>query len=271
MPEPLAICIEDLGARNQGERYLRCVAMPGREPGLRMDRAGTVLWKSDEDTACLLCVSLDDRLILLRPEGAAGVIVRREGRSVDVPAGKPVVLLDQDQFETAGRRLRVHVHGTAPAVVAPSYLPVPEGRGVGRAAAAAVALGAALGAAGCAKKEAEVPKDVPQPPVDAGVQSAVPDTAAASSGLDGGPTIDTTPPIEVRVTPPAVRPPLGSLDEGTPEAAPDAATEAEPEPAEAPDAAKAEDGRRVRDVPRIEIRTRPPIAMPRDDESTFEK
>jgi hypothetical protein len=210
------------------------------------------------------------------------VVVRREGRSVEVPAGKPVVLLDQDHIETAGRRLRVHVHGTAPAVVAPSYLPVPEGRGVGRAAAAAVALGAALAGAGCAKKEAEVPRDVLQPSPDADVQSALPDAGPAPSGLDGGPTIDTTPPIEVRVAPPAVRPPLGSLDQRTPEAVPDAveppadqatapeaaadvAAEAEPEPAEAPDAATAEDARRVRDASRIEIRERPPIAMPVDD------
>jgi len=287
MSEPLAICIEDLEPRSPGTRYLRCVALPGRRPGLRIDRAGEVLWQSDENVACELCVSGDDKLILYRPEGAAPVVVRREGRWLDVPAGKPVVLLDQDHIEAGARRLRVHVHGSAPTVAAPSYLPVPESRGFGRAVAAAVALGAALGAAGCAKKQTDEQKNAPEPPRDAGVRPDAPEVPAAPPGLDGGPGIDTTPPVEVRVAPPMVAPATDVVpspaDAGAATAeseatsapdvggTPDAAPEAEPVPEDAWDGATADEARRARDVPRIEVRTRPPIAVQVDEDEPFQK
>ena len=124
MPKPLAICLEDPGARSAAERYLRCTAVVGRQAGLRVDGAGTVLWRSDEAVACELWVSLDDKLILYRPEGAAAVAVHRAGRVLDVPAGKPVVLVDQDEFQVGAKRLRVHVHGTAPA----AYMRASAGR-----------------------------------------------------------------------------------------------------------------------------------------------
>ena len=73
MPKPLAICIEDLGTRDEGRRYLRCVAVVGRRPGLRVTGAGAVIWKSDDAVACELWVSQDQRLILYRPERAAQV------------------------------------------------------------------------------------------------------------------------------------------------------------------------------------------------------
>jgi hypothetical protein len=287
MSEPLAICIEDLEPSSPAVRYLRCVAVPGRRPGLRIDRAGAVLWRSDDDVACELCVSGDDKLILYRPEGAAPVVVRREGRWLDVPAGKPVVLLDRDRVEVGPRRLRVHVHGTARTVAAPSFLPVPESRGFGRSVAAAVALGAALGAAGCAKKPADERQVPPVPPPDAGTLPAAPDVPAAPPGLDGGPAIDTTPPVEVRVAPPMVAPSVdlapppadaGSVD-AAPDAAvapdagadPDAASPVETVPEDVWDGALADDVRRVRDVPRIEVRNRPPIAVQVDDDPPFEK
>ena len=59
---------------------------------------------------CELWVSADDRLILYRPEGADAVAVSRAGRSLDVPSGKPVVLIDQDQIDVDSNGL-VYVSG----------------------------------------------------------------------------------------------------------------------------------------------------------------
>ena len=92
MPKPIAICIEDLGSEPK-TRYLRCVALPGRQPGLRLDKAGSVLWQSDDGVSCELWVSADERLILYRPEAKASgpVTLHRAGRSLDVPFGKSLV------------------------------------------------------------------------------------------------------------------------------------------------------------------------------------
>ena len=51
--------------------------------------------------------------------------MQRAGRRLQVPFGKPVVLLDQDQVEAAGRSLRVHVHGAARAIHSPEPLTAP--------------------------------------------------------------------------------------------------------------------------------------------------
>ena len=206
MPTPLAICLEHLDARSPAERYLRCVALGGRQPGLRVDQAGTVLWRSDERVACELWVSLDEKLILYRPAGAAPVTMWRAGRALEVPEGKPVVLLDQDEFAAGGRRLRVHVHGAAPGTYQPSWLPPAEdkpARRPVRAAAAAVALGVAL--AGGVEVRCYPPAPSPSGPEpgwnepDAG---APPDDPHVEPAEDAA----TAPEIEVRVAPPAVAP-----------------------------------------------------------------
>ncbi len=44
MPTPLEICLEDLEDRSSGADPLRCVALPGGEPGLALDRQGAVRW-----------------------------------------------------------------------------------------------------------------------------------------------------------------------------------------------------------------------------------
>lgn len=175
-------------------RYLRCVALTGRQPGLRLDAQGSAHWRSPgEPAACELWVSADQRLILFRPEEDGPVVrVSRGGRGLEVPVGKPVVLIDQDGVEVGGRRLRIHVHGVAPAVSAPDYL-VPERRGphrLMRAAAAALALGAAVGAGGC--KRVEV-RDTP-PSV-----APVPEVAPDARPPDSKPK---PPPVEVRDRPP---------------------------------------------------------------------
>jgi len=146
VPTPLAICLEDLAPVSRSERYLRCVALVGRQPGLRLALDGTVAWQTDGAVGCELWVSLDDRLILLRPAGAPPVVVRRAGRSLDVPVDKPVVVIDQDVAEVGPKRIRLHVHGQAAEVSAPSYLPERAATGAARLAAL-VAMGAAV--AGC--------------------------------------------------------------------------------------------------------------------------
>jgi len=165
MSKPMALCIEDLDPQAGAPKYVRCVAIPGRQPGLRLDFGGAVLWQSDDAVACELWVSADDCLILYRPEGAAAVTLRRTGRSLDVPYAKPVVVIDQDEIDVGARRLRVHVHGDAPAIAAPSVF-VPE-QGVlsrlVRAAAAAVAIFSAVATSGCIEVRDHPPKR-PAPP-----------------------------------------------------------------------------------------------------------
>ncbi len=96
MSHPISVCIENTGAKRPAGRFTRCVAVPGSGPGLALDARGCVVWRSEEAPVCRLCVSLDGCLVLLRPEGAPKVTVRRAGRSLEAPVGKPVVLLDGD-------------------------------------------------------------------------------------------------------------------------------------------------------------------------------
>lgn len=164
MPEPLALCLEDLDASSTSDRFVRCVAVVGRTPGLGLAPAATIVWRSPHPLACELWVSGDDRLMLYRPEGAVGVIVRRAIRSLDVPCAKPVVLLDQDEIEIGSRRFRVHIHGVAPRVHAPA--PLPQRSAGNLQIAAAVALSVTV--AGCPPPKMEVrdnpPAVMPDPP-----------------------------------------------------------------------------------------------------------
>lgn len=151
MPQPLAICLEDLDAAHDDERYLRCVACPGGQPGLGLDGQGVVRWMPDGPAAYELWVSADGRLALQRGSDAGTVFVHRGGRSLEAPTGKPVILVDQDLLEVSGRRLRVHVHGEAEELHAPTWLSGRTLARMARAAAAALALGTAVGAAGLAQ------------------------------------------------------------------------------------------------------------------------
>jgi len=146
MAMPVEICVEDLDRAPEDERYIHCVALPGGEPGLALDRKGDVRWMPEEPADYALWVSEDDRLVLLRGEGVGPVTVSRSGRSVQAPVGRPVVLLDQDLLLFNGRQLRIHIHGLAEQI----HEPEPLGRSalarMARAAATAVALGAAVAA-----------------------------------------------------------------------------------------------------------------------------
>ena len=281
MPKPRAICLEDLG-KGASPRYLRCVAVSGREPGLRLDGTGTVLWKSDDGASCELWVSADERLILYRRADGVAVRVRSGGRSLDVPAQKPVVLLDQDGVEVGGREFRIHVHGLAPRVHAPSPLPDPTGRGVGRVAATAAALGAVLGAADC--KKADAPG---APPADG--QATMIQVPAPGSPVDGviyvpaDPTAADAGEIEVRETPPEMKaePPEPSpVDAATALDASAAAEEAAPDAGSDPsdgavdvfeldvssDAAEDSGRPEPRDSRAIEVRVHPPRPVIRHDD-----
>ncbi len=210
MPLPIALCIEDLEAPRPSERYLRCVAIAGAEPGLGLAPDGTIRWKQETPLACELWVSLDDRLILLRPAGAIEIRVSRAGRSLLAPEGKPVVLRNQDQLELGGRSFRVHVHGRAPTVHPPAWLePAPAPRPevharAARTAAAALALGAALSMTACGDEELEVRHEPPK--------VAMPiDDPPDQEGTEGE---GVTPPVE----PPPVEPQPPELeDPGPPE------------------------------------------------------
>jgi hypothetical protein len=190
MPKPIAICIENLDP-NAAARFVRCVAVPGRQPGLRLDAGGQILWKSDAAVACELWVSADDCLILYRPEGAAAVTLHRAGRSLDVPFGKPVVVIHEDEVAVAARRFRVHVHGEAPAVAAPSAL-TPQ-QGIFSRLKHAAAAAAILGAVAAVEVRCQPPVTVP-PEGNTGV--------AAQGGQTGTGTGTGTEPIEIRDKPP---------------------------------------------------------------------
>lgn len=223
MPEPLAICLENLDPRKTGHRYTRCTALVGRQPGLRIDDTGCIQWEEEGRTAAELWVSLDDRLILYRPSGGASVVVRRGGRSLDVPEDKPVVVLDQDLFTVGDCEYRIHVHGVAPAVSEPTPL-VTQARNAAAGVATAVALSAALvGCCGPLEVREEPPTvAIPEEPADddsAGPPTPEPPTEEPTEAVT--PAVE---PIEVRVEPPAatleppppppVDPPADKPDEG---------------------------------------------------------
>lgn len=172
MPRPLALCLEDLDARPGDPEFLRCVALAGGEPGLTL-RDGQVAWQDPEGADAEFWISLDERLILRRREGGRAARVVRAGRTLEVPASKPVVLRDQDELvfgPPGGRRFRVHVHGEARVVHPPQPLL--------RKAWAPLAAAAMLGAAGL----------------------GCPSTAATGTGPAG--KVE-PPPIEVRDMPPS--------------------------------------------------------------------
>ncbi len=170
MPQPIAICIEDLDPPAPSRRYRCCVAISGAEPGLGLDARAQSLWKRRQGLVCELWVTQDERLALLRPQGAPAVTVRRAGRSLEVPFDKPVLLLDQDQLELDGRRVRIHVHGQAAVITPPSWLAVEEPHTSRFGAVARTAAAAAM--AGAIACRPHPPK--PMPPTEFEDQAAPP-------------------------------------------------------------------------------------------------
>lgn len=125
MPEPIALCLETLIPEPPPEqRFLQCVALAGGQAGLGLDEEGQGTWEQPSPFG--LWVSADERLALMRGPGAPPIQVHRAGRSVEVPEDKPTFLLDQDELELGGRRLKVHFHGVAQGHYAPAWLAVGE-------------------------------------------------------------------------------------------------------------------------------------------------
>lgn len=212
MPTPIAICIEDMDSLDNSSKYLRCVAVAGRLPGLQMKSNGAVIWQDKDKTACELWVSGDNCLILYRPQGATPLTLHRAGRSLDVPFDKPVVVIDQDQIDFGQRRLRLHVHGKTTKVMPPAPF-VPENKKAGRLgrAAAAMAIGSLLAAGGCLEVRDAPPsvvvKDEGTEPID--VRESPPEVMAPEETQQPQPNEPPEEPpkineIEVRETPPKV-------------------------------------------------------------------
>lgn len=155
----MAICLEDLDAARDDERYMRCVALPGGEPGLGLNGQGAVRWMPDGPTDYELWVSADARLVLVRGQDAGPVSVTRAGRSLDAPSAQPVVLVDQDLVQVGGRRLLVHIHGETEQVHEPELLSGSSLARMVRAAAAALALTTAVGVGGVATGSPMLPAD----------------------------------------------------------------------------------------------------------------
>ena len=207
MPKPLSICLEDLGAVEEGVRYTRCVALPGGQPGLGIDRQGRILWQAGEPVACELWISADDKLILRRRDGAPEAEVRRAGRSTSVPVGKPVVLLDQDEVHVEGHGVRIHVHGEAQAIHPPTPLKERLVRAAGIAAAVALTM---TPAAAPADEKVEVrerpPEMVAMPKPDAGngkPDAGKPAPKPPPPQPKASPEAGTPSPLEIREKPPA--------------------------------------------------------------------
>ncbi len=202
MPQPIAICIENCYPPHESLRYLRCVAVHGLGRGLSILPGGEVAWNSEAPSQAQIWVSGDGRLIFFRPEGAPDwAQVHRGGRSVDVPDGKPVVLLDGDYLVVPGFCFRLHVHGPAGVLHEPAYLDHAEPAGQTRsrlAAAGAIAMSAFLGSQAACTTEKPVnerpgPGDVREP--------APPQPRPPVTEPDRKPD---TPPVEIRNNPPGV-------------------------------------------------------------------
>ncbi len=171
--KPMAICIEEIDRSEKVSRFTRCVALPGRQPGLGLDSAGNILWLSDGSavaSACELWVSADNRLILYRHDGAPPVTVHRTGRSLNVPGCKPVVLVSQDQIDLNNRQLRIHLHGEASKITEPvplssaSELKLRKPKLLAQGAALAALIGALAVSGGCVEVRENPP--APLPPDD---------------------------------------------------------------------------------------------------------
>ena len=190
LPEPIEICLEELDDASDAEPYLRCVAVAGGSPGLCFSPAGEVLWCLNESALAEIWVSRDGRLMFFRKSSHGQVSLTRVERHLELPLGKPVIVLGGDEIGVAGRRFRVHVHGTTAEVKPPERLKLRRARNL--AIAAALALGALTG--DCKQSSKGGP--------------------TGRGAKDPGAEVQTAPAIELRNHPPAPERPPAVPDAG---------------------------------------------------------
>jgi len=116
MIRPLAICLEDTAAG----RLVQCVALAADEPGLSLDAEGEIRWQASG--GCQLHAGEDGRLRVTRADGQTGARLERGGRTMELTVGEPTPVVSGDELVVGPRRLRVHLHGEAPAVSPPTHL-----------------------------------------------------------------------------------------------------------------------------------------------------
>ncbi|MBU1411521.1 hypothetical protein KKC22_08375 [Myxococcota bacterium] len=192
----LAICLENLNSTEGGSRFQACMAMPSGTSGLSITPAAEVRWKAARGPSAHLGTTDDGRLALFVDAGFHPMpVVKRGGRVLVCPEGRPVILIDQDEVDLSGARWRVHLHGLVEDA-APASSPF-------FVRTAAVLAGLAL-AAGCAgtRENPTLPEastaapdrgpDAPPPPVP----PAAPENEAMEKGKKS------SPPVEVRDLPP---------------------------------------------------------------------
>ena len=226
LPDPIELCLEELDDASDAEPYVRCIAVTGGSPGLCFSPAGEVLWRLNENASAEIWVSLDGRLMLFRKSLQAQVSLTRVERHLELPLGKPVIVLGGDEISVAGKRFRVHVHGTTAEARPPERLKLRRARNL--AVAAAIALGALTadckhGATGGSTATTSSATATPSPVTAAShdfkdartapaagagsTNGAAPDAGTADAkrtkGLRRTPPHPATPPIQIRDYPPA--------------------------------------------------------------------
>ena len=218
--EPIELCLESLDPAEDEHPYVRCVAMVGGEPGLGITPDGAIVWQRDTAAAALLWVSADRQLIVSRHQEPQSVRLIRAERFLDLPLGKPVVVLHEDVLIIGSHTFRVHVHGIAAVVAPPTRLTLRRAQTF--VAAAALVATSFAGCHASTQGQPTVPggasADVAAPPPPTS-QYAQPPPDLATGGAPGvepasqggttaagtGRATNTkpTPPIQVREHPPA--------------------------------------------------------------------
>jgi hypothetical protein len=94
----------------------------------------------NETALAEIWVSLDGRLMFFRKSPQGQVSLTRVERHLELPLGKPVIMLGGDEISVAGKHFRVHVHGMTAEVKPPERLKLWRARNLG--IAAAIAIGA---------------------------------------------------------------------------------------------------------------------------------
>lgn len=122
LPTPIEICLEELDDMSSATPYVRCVAIAGGQPGLCFSAEGELWWRLNDNATAELWVSRDGQLIFYRSQTKRGVSLTRVERHLELPLGKPVVVLDGDEIRVGSRHYRIHVHGATHNVTAPERL-----------------------------------------------------------------------------------------------------------------------------------------------------